>query len=121
MNADETGSENFIGVTYSGADPLSFVDLNSDRDGDLTFTSADLDAVVSVDGTFTATSSSNTIKDLVQGVTLNLAAAGTSTVSVTEDSQAVEDAIQSFVGAYNETLTTIERCARVRSRTTRTA
>jgi ATP-binding cassette subfamily C (CFTR/MRP) protein 10 len=44
------------------------------------FTAADLDASVKLENTFTVTSSSNTLTDAVEGVTLNLVAAGTTTV-----------------------------------------
>lgn len=107
LSADDTGSENFISLSYSGADPFSFIDLNADRDGDLSFTAADLDAEITVDNMFTATRSSNTIKDVVQGVTINLVGSGTSTLSVAEDDGAVQDSVQTFVDAYNTALTTI--------------
>ncbi len=108
LNATETGSENLITTSYSGIDPFSFFDLNSDRDGDLSFTAADLDAELTVDGVFTATRSSNTITDVVQGVTITLVGAGTSTLDVDEDDGAVQSAVQSFVDAYNSALDTLK-------------
>lgn len=107
LSADDTGSDNFITTSFSGADPFSFATLNTDRNGDLAVTAADLDAVLSVDGVFTATRSTNTIKDVVQGVTINLASAGTSTLTVSEDTAAVQSSVQTFVDAYNTVLTTI--------------
>jgi len=107
LNAEDTGSDNFVDVTYSATDAFSLAALNVDRDGDLSFTATDLDAQLSVDGAFTATRSSNTIKDVVQGVTINLVAAGTSTLTVNEDAAAVESSVQTFVNAYNSALTTI--------------
>mgnify|MGYP003700397499 FL=1 len=107
LSADDTGSDSFVTTSYSAADPFSFTTLNTDRDSDLSVTAADLDAVLSVDGVFTATRSSNTIKDVVQGVTINLVDAGTSTLTVKEDTAAVETSVQKFVDAYNTVLTTI--------------
>jgi len=107
LSSDETGSDNFIAISYSSTDPFSFTDLNSDRDGDLSFTAADLDAVITIDNTFTATRSNNTIKDVVQGVTIELLEAGTSTLTVNEDVAAVEASVEAFVTAYNTALTTI--------------
>lgn len=107
LSADDTGSDNFVTTSYSASDPFAFTTLNTDRDGDLSVTAADLDAVLSVDGTFTATRTTNTIKDVVQGVTINLVGAGTSTLTVNEDVAAVESSVQTFVDAYNTALTTI--------------
>ena len=107
LSADATGSDNFITTSYSDADPFSFATLNTDRDGDLSVTAADLDAVLSVDGVFTATRSTNTVKDVVQGVTINLASAGTSTLTVNEDTASVQSSVQKFVDSYNTVLTTI--------------
>ena len=108
LNADETGSADFVSLAYSGADPFAFTDLNTDRDGDLSFSGADLDAEISVDGVFTATRTSNTITDVVENVTINLQAAGTSVLSVSENLGAVETAVQSFVDAYNTALETLK-------------
>ena len=107
LSADDTGSENFVALTYSAADPFGIKDLNSDRDGDLSFTSADLDAELTVDGAFTITRSSNTVTDIVAGVTIELVDAGTATLTVDENVSAVEDAVQSFVDAYNSALDTL--------------
>ncbi|MGR9090161.1 MAG: flagellar filament capping protein FliD [Gammaproteobacteria bacterium] len=107
LSADDTGSDNFVTTSYSGADAFAFATLNTDRDGDLSVAAADLDAVLSIDGVFTATRSTNTIKDVVQGVTINLVAAGTSTLTVNDDVAAVENSVQKFVDAYNTALTTI--------------
>jgi flagellar hook-associated protein 2 len=107
LNADDSGSVDFISVSYSATDPFSFLDLNTDRDGDLSFTAADLDAELTVDGIFTATRSSNTITDVVEGVTINLVDAGTATLTVAENLGAVEGAVQSFVDAYNSALGTL--------------
>jgi len=107
LNADDTGSENFISLSYSTTDPFSFSDLNLDRDGDASFTAADLDAKLTVDGIFTATRSSNTITDVVEGVTIRLAEAGSATLTIAENVGAVEDAVESFVDGYNSALGTL--------------
>ncbi len=55
----------------------------------------------------TVTSSSNTVTDLVPGVTLNLLSADTAspvTVTVANDTSAIEDAIRGFVDAYNKAI-----------------
>ena len=62
------------------------------------------DAVVTIDGT-TITKDSNTIKDAIQGVTLNLAqvdAANAVTLLVSSDASGASDKIKNFVAAYND-------------------
>ena len=71
------------------------------------FASADLDAVIEVDGQFTSTQSSNRVSDLIQGVTLTLNEAGTSLLKVEPDEVAVQGAIEEFVDSYNNALKTI--------------
>lgn len=107
LNADDTGSDNFITLNYNNADPFNIIDLNVDRDGVGGFTSADLDAEIEVDGQFTSTQSRNLVTDLIQGVSLNLEAAGTSLIEVSHDNSAVQNAVAGFVDAYNTTLKTI--------------
>lgn len=107
LSADDTGSDEFVSASYSAADPFSFTALNVDRDGSSTFDAADLDAVISIDGTYTATRTSNSIKDVVQGVTIQIFEAGSATLVVDEDVSAVESSVESFVSAYNTALTTI--------------
>lgn len=104
LNAADTGSENFVSLSYSAADPFGFSDLNTDRNGDLGFTAADLDAELTVDGAYSSTHSSNTITNLVQGVTIKLVDAGTATLKIDENDGAVQSSVQSFVDAYNTAL-----------------
>ena len=58
------------------------------------------DAQLTVDG-FDVTSASNTITGAITGVTLELQAVGSSTVSFSGDSSLLEDGLNEFVNAYN--------------------
>lgn len=58
------------------------------------------DAQFTVDGIL-ITKSSNTVTDAIQGVTLNLAKAGSSQVSVVTDKDTITKNVQAFVTAYN--------------------
>ena len=107
INADDTGSDNFVSLSFNNADPFNLTSLNTDRDGQNGFTSDDLDAVIQVDGQFTSTQSSNQVSDLIQGVTLTLKEAGTSLVEIDADEVAVRTAIEDFVDSYNVALKTI--------------
>jgi flagellar hook-associated protein 2 len=67
----------------------------------LAFTSADAVAgSVTINGT-TVTRSSNTITDLVPGLTINLVGSGNSTITVAQDNSALSSKISAFVTAFN--------------------
>jgi len=65
------------------------------------------DAVIEV-GSLRISKSSNTISDVIQGVTLNLLQAGSSTdiieVKVSEDTSGIKGEVDSFVSAYNDVI-----------------
>ncbi len=67
------------------------------------------DASFTVNG-LTATRSSNTVSDVITGVTLNLLQGGgkSSTIAVNRDTDGIKSKIQSFVAAYNNTLDSID-------------
>lgn len=91
---------------------LSKLALNATYDADgavtggitnMTQSQAAVDASLVVDG-LTITRSSNTVTDILTGVTLNLlnnSAGKTLTLTVSKDTQKVKDNINGFVGAYN--------------------
>ncbi len=66
----------------------------------LTTTVAAQDASLTVNGVG-VTSSTNTVTGAIQGVTMTLADAGTSTVTIQRDTAGVKGAINAFVSAYN--------------------
>jgi len=107
LNSNDTGSDNFITLSYNNSDPFNITDLNVDRDGDTLFTSADLDAEIVVDGQFTSTQNRNSVSDLINGVTLTLTEAGSSLVKIDSDLGAVQYAVSDFVGSYNTALKTV--------------
>ncbi|MCU0870214.1 MAG: flagellar filament capping protein FliD [Burkholderiales bacterium] len=64
-------------------------------------TQAGQDAVAAVNG-LTVTSSTNVLAGVIGGVTLNLVKAGTSTVTVSRNTNDVTQLVQGFVKAYND-------------------
>jgi flagellar hook-associated protein 2 len=69
----------------------------------MTQSQAAVDASLVVDG-LTVTRSSNTITDLLTGVTLTLlknSAGNTLTLTISKDTQKIKDNVNAFVGAYN--------------------
>lgn len=109
LSADETGSENFVAVDYleSAPDPFALTTLNTDRDNSGDVTAADLDAVLLLENTYTVTRSSNAVSDVIQGVTLNLAEAGSVTVKVDRDVDKIRAQVNQFIGVYNEVIGTL--------------
>jgi len=64
--------------------------------------SAAANSVLSISGIGSITRSTNSISDVIPGVTLNLASAGTATVKIAEDSATTTAKIQDFVTAFND-------------------
>jgi flagellar hook-associated protein 2 len=64
--------------------------------------SAAANSVLSISGIGSITRSTNSVSDVIPGVTLNLASAGTATVKIAEDSATTTAKIQDFVTAFND-------------------
>jgi flagellar hook-associated protein 2 len=101
------GTANAITVTASGGDGgLSVLNYGNGGTGGMAELVAASDAQIKVDGVL-RTSSSNTVTNLVDGVTFNLTAAspGTTTqMTVATDTTAQLTAVKSFVEKYNAAL-----------------
>ena len=109
LTANNTGSSNALSIAYSGADPFAFTTLNVDRDSSGGFTAADLDASLRLEGQFDITSSSNSLSDTIEGVTLSLKKAGTVTINVDRDSGAVTTSVNNLVKAYSDLIGLMEK------------
>jgi flagellar hook-associated protein 2 len=70
-------------------------------------TSAGQSTLLNVNG-IQVTSASNTVTDAIQGVTLNIAKTGSSTLTVAKDTKSVSDAVNAFVKAYSDLNSTIK-------------
>ena len=104
LTSDSTGTASAMTVTYSGddsSDTASSLFGYDGSTGNMTQTVEALDAELTING-ISVTSQSNTVEDALQGVTLNLSAVGSSqTLTISQDTDAIYDAIESFVSAYN--------------------
>jgi len=89
------------------ADLISF-DASDDAVGSLDVTAAN-DALLTINGV-EITSGSNTIKDVIEGVTLTLEEITTepARLKITQDNSIAEKAVQAFVDAYNSLQGTIK-------------
>ncbi|MEG3192961.1 flagellar filament capping protein FliD [Lysobacter sp. D1-1-M9] len=104
LGATATGAANALTITASGGDGgLSALTYNPPNATTMTVLSAAADAQVKVDG-FERTSASNTITDMLEGVTLTLTEAAPGTIkdlTVASDPSVLRSAAKAFVKAYN--------------------
>ncbi len=114
LTSAETGASKALSVTVTGDGDgndtdnagLSRLVWTSAGTRNLTQSQAAADAVFSVDG-FAATSASNSVTGVIEGVTIDLKAAGSGTLTLSRDDAAIEANVQSFVDAYNALRQTI--------------
>lgn len=106
----ETGTEAGItGVTFGG-------DLSGQLAIDAATEVVAEDAALTVNG-ISITSQSNRVEDAIQGVTLNIAEEGESTLTVERDTDSIKEAITSFVDGYNALRSTMKGLASFNSET----
>lgn len=102
LTGEETGYEDRIQLSYGGninAGTFDFAIINTDANGQ-PISETELDASLVVDGV-TVTRAGNSIADVIEGVTLELAGVGETEVNVTRDTAAATSAVQGFVSAHN--------------------
>jgi flagellar hook-associated protein 2 len=108
LTAGESGSANALTLSYSGkvnAGDFGFQEVNN-----IGGNTALLDAEISVDG-YSVTRPSNTIDDVLTGVTLDLHNADPGipyTLDIARDTASVAESVQAFADAYNEIMTSID-------------
>jgi flagellar hook-associated protein 2 len=105
LSSASTGVSNGFSVTGTGGG-AAFSYNATDGSSPMTRTQTATDAQAKING-LSITSASNTLSDVVQGLTLNLTKVTTSDVqlSVTQDNTAIKKSIQDFVNAYNSLAT----------------
>lgn len=94
LQADSTGEDSRISFTLAH---LPDMDMSEQQGAG----ASSLNAQFSIDG-ISYQRQTNTISDVLTGVTLTLKGAGTSTVSVSSNDTALKDLITSLVNAYND-------------------
>lgn len=110
---NSTGSSSAMKISVSGdgtqdPDPAIASLMGYDPAGaqGLTQTSGAQDTKLTVNG-IAVTSKNTSVSDAIQGVSLDVAAVGSSTVTVSKNTGAVSDSINGFVKAYNDLSRTI--------------
>lgn len=95
---DKTGARS---ITFKGeADTIASLGLDKEVD-------KGQEAIFTINGV-EGTSATNTLKDNVLGLSINLYKEGTETITVGADTEKLTKAIQDFVNQYNSTMTFIE-------------
>lgn len=112
LSSKQTGEASSMRIAVTGDASLQGL-LNHDPSASqaLQQTAAARNAALKVNG-IDVTSKTNTVAEAVQGVTMTLARAGTSTLTVSRDAGSVESAVSSFVTAYNSLQTTAGQLSR---------
>jgi len=103
LTSGEYGYDNRVQFSFGGTIDIAtfnFSMLNRDADDQLLVSENDLDASLTVDGV-SVTRSSNSINDVVEGLTFDLQSTGQASVSIERDSSVAKGAVESFVEAYN--------------------
>lgn len=104
LSSDKTGSAGAMTISASGGD--GGLSVLATTGGTLSQVAAAQDAVVHVDG-ITRTSSSNTLTDLVDGITMTLTKAKPGeafTLDVGSDASTLKASMLGFISAYNTAL-----------------
>jgi len=111
LTSNSTGTESAMTVTYTGTDSTDQASSLLGYDGssgNMTQTVKALDAELTLNG-ISITSQSNTVEGALQGVTLNLSATSSSqTLTISQDTDAIYDAISTFVTAYNSYVSSVD-------------
>lgn len=113
VNTGTSSSPSYAVVISSKSQGLSDGEINVAVGSEITtagtgaFSSSSLeqatDAQLTISGIAgTITRSTNTISDIIDGLTLNLVATGSATITVSNDSQATSDSVEEFVTAFND-------------------
>jgi flagellar hook-associated protein 2 len=107
LTARDSGEDSALTLSYGGSINTGSFDLQEVNDigGDLSL----LDSEIIVDG-YTINRASNSISDMISGITLELESAlpgTTETLTIEENTEAVKESVQAFVDAFNTLRTAI--------------
>jgi flagellar hook-associated protein 2 len=122
LSADETGEANAvnISVTEDGAAPglsrFAFDTADPENMDGMRQTIAARDAVMEINGV-EIRRATNSIDNVVDGLTFNITGEGRSTIKVEQDTAAVAERVQAFVDKFNELQGTIRELSSFNSET----
>ncbi len=101
LSASQTGLSNQISVTSTG-NAVTQLDLSEKQTA--------LDATVIIDNAYTVSSASNTLDNVISGISLNLLKPSTTSadISIERDMDAVKESVGNFVSAFNTLKGTVD-------------
>ena len=108
LQRTQTGVDNMILSDMAGS-PLQALGVLDGLGNPANELMAAQNAVFTVNGALVERSSNTALTDVIDGVTLNLAGIGSTDLVIASDTQAVKDAITTFVDSYNAYAETIEK------------
>lgn len=108
LSSEETGTDNALRISVTDSDggntdEAGLSALAYNPEGGVQFRAAissAQNALVRIDG-FNVSSSTNTITGAIDGVTINAASIGSSTLSVTRDDEKILESVEAFATAFN--------------------
>lgn len=108
LSSEETGTDNALRITVADSDggntdEAGLSALAYNPEGGVEFRpaiSSAQNALVRIDG-FDVSSNTNTITDAIDGVTINAASIGSSTLSVSRDDEKILESVEAFATAFN--------------------
>jgi flagellar hook-associated protein 2 len=109
LTAADSGYDQRIQQSYGGsigAGTFGLDTINTDSGGAPLAADTELDASLTVDG-ISVTRGGNSIDDVVSGVTLNIVAEGSTTISVAQNDSGVVSAVSTAVSAFNAALSAV--------------
>lgn len=107
MRSASTGASMGFQVETYGDAALNALSYPGDGSSGMTLNQEGTDAQVTIDGGMTLTSSSNTLSNVLSGLTLDLKQTGTTTVDVASDTNVVKESVDNFVKAFNTAITNL--------------
>ncbi len=113
LSASDSGYDKRVELSYAGsvnAGTFGFSTMNKNESGAVMSDLTKLGAAFTIDG-IAATAADNEVSEVVDGLTLELKAVGTSTLSVNRDTEAIEASAQAFVDAYNGVVKKVDSLA----------
>lgn len=101
LSSKQTGEASSMRIAVAGDASLQgLMNYDASAAQSMQQTAVASNAALKVNG-IAITSSTNTVKEAVQGVTMTLAKTGVSTLAVSRDTASIESAVNDFVKAYN--------------------
>lgn len=107
VSVAESGGDASANTDATGLSQLAFNSAATH----MTQTRAALNATLSVNG-LDVSSARNTLTDVVEGISIDLVAVGSATITAARDNSAATKAVDTFIGAYNKLLDTVQNLTR---------